>query len=82
LQEELWGAGETAVSTSHPKIMRVSGPTVDAVWLQDELAELERLVREGETLEVVSRLATMMRQPHLVGETGVREDTVSEQTLS
>jgi hypothetical protein len=62
--------------------MRVSGPTVDAVWLQDELAELERLVREGETLEVVSRLATMMRAPHLVGETGVREDTVSEQTLS
>jgi FlaA1/EpsC-like NDP-sugar epimerase len=82
LHEELWGAGETAVSTSHPKIMRVSGPTVDAAWLQDELAELERLVREGETLEVVSRLATMMREPRLVGETGVREDTVSEQTLS
>ena len=82
LHEELWGAGETAVSTSHPKIMRVSGPTVDAVWLQDELAELERLVREGETLEVVSRLATMMRAPQLVGETRVREDTVSEQTLT
>jgi FlaA1/EpsC-like NDP-sugar epimerase len=82
LHEELWGAGETAVSTSHPKIMRVSGPTVDAVWLQDELAELERLVREGETLEVVSRLATMMRAPHLVGQTRVREDTVSEQTLT
>jgi FlaA1/EpsC-like NDP-sugar epimerase len=82
LHEELWGAGETAVSTSHPKIMRVSGATVDAVWLQDELAELERLVREGETLDVVSRLATMMRAPHLVGETRVREDTVSEQTLT
>jgi FlaA1/EpsC-like NDP-sugar epimerase len=82
LHEELWGQGETAVSTTHPKIMRVSGPTVDAVWLQDELAELERLVREGETLEVVSRLATMMRAPHLVGETRVQEDTVSEQTLS
>ncbi len=82
LHEELWGAGETAVSTSHPKIMRVSGPTVDAIWLQDELAELEQLVREGETLEVVSRLATMMREPRLVDETGVREETVSEQTLS
>jgi FlaA1/EpsC-like NDP-sugar epimerase len=82
LHEELWGAGEIAVSTSHPKIMRVSGPTVDAAWLQDELAELERLVREGGTLEVVSRLATMMREPRLVAETGVREDTVSEQTLS
>jgi len=82
LHEELWGAGETAVSTVHPKIMRVSGPTVDAAWLQDELAELERLIREGETLEVVSRLATMMRAPRLLGETVVREDTVSEQTLS
>ena len=82
LHEELWGAGETAVSTSHAKIMRVSGPIVDAVWLQDELEELERLVRAGETLEVVSRLTTMMRAPRLVGQTGVREDTVSEQTLS
>ena len=82
LHEELLGKGETAVSTPHPKIMRVSGPTVDAVWLQDELAELERLVREGETLEVVSRLATMMRAPQLVGEARVQEDTVSEQTLN
>jgi FlaA1/EpsC-like NDP-sugar epimerase len=82
LHEELWGEGETAEPTKHPKIMRLSGPTVDAVWLQDELAELERLVRAGETLEVVSRLATMMRAPQLVGETRVQEDTVSEQTLS
>ena len=81
LHEELWGEGESAVSTSHPKIMRVSGPIVDAVWLQDELGELERLVREGETLEVVSRLATMMRAPRLVSEPGAREGTVSEQTL-
>jgi FlaA1/EpsC-like NDP-sugar epimerase len=82
LHEELWGEGETAVATSHPKIMRVSGPIVDAVWLQDELGELERLVRDGETLEAVSRLATMMRAPRLVAQTGVREDPVSEQTLS
>jgi FlaA1/EpsC-like NDP-sugar epimerase len=78
LHEELWGEGEVAEPTLHPKIMRVSGPMVDAVWLQDELAELERLVREGETLETVSRLATMMRAPRLVG---AQTDTVSEQTL-
>jgi FlaA1/EpsC-like NDP-sugar epimerase len=78
LHEELWGEGEIAEPTQHPKIMRVSGPIVDAVWLQDELAELERLVREGETLETVSRLATMMRAPRLVG---AQADTVSEQTL-
>jgi FlaA1/EpsC-like NDP-sugar epimerase len=82
LHEELWGEGETAVATPHPKIMRVSGPIVDAVWLQDELGELDRLVREGETLEAVSRLATMMRAPRLVAQTAAREDTVSEQTLS
>jgi FlaA1/EpsC-like NDP-sugar epimerase len=79
LHEELWGEGEVAEPTGHPKIMRVSGPIVDAVWLQDELAELERLVREGVTLEVVSRLATMMRVPRLAG---AQIDTVSEQTLS
>jgi FlaA1/EpsC-like NDP-sugar epimerase len=42
LHEELWGEGEVAEPTQHPKIMRVRGPIVDAVWLQDELAELER----------------------------------------
>jgi FlaA1/EpsC-like NDP-sugar epimerase len=79
LHEELWGEGEVAEATVHPKIMRVRGPIVDALWLQDELAELERLVRDGETLETVSRLATMMRAPRLAG---AQQDTVSEQTLS
>jgi FlaA1/EpsC-like NDP-sugar epimerase len=63
LHEELWGEGETVVETPHPKIRRVSGPGVDAVWLQDELGELERLVEAGETLEAVSRLAAMARAP-------------------
>jgi FlaA1/EpsC-like NDP-sugar epimerase len=82
LHEELWGEGEAAVPTSHPKIMRVSGPVVDTSWLEDELAELERLVREGETLEVVSRLSTMMREPRLAqAPVGAQEDTLSEQTL-
>jgi FlaA1/EpsC-like NDP-sugar epimerase len=82
LHEELWGEGETAVPTSHPKIMRVSGPVIDASWLEGELAELERLVLAGETLEVVSRLSTMMRAPRLVTAIRAREDTLSEQTLS
>jgi FlaA1/EpsC-like NDP-sugar epimerase len=83
LHEELWGEGETAVPTSHAKIMRVSGPIVDGDWLQDELAELERLVRDGETLEVVSRLATMLRAPRLASQarTAVDEDTLSGQKL-
>jgi FlaA1/EpsC-like NDP-sugar epimerase len=83
LHEELWGAGETAVPTGHPKIMRVSGPVVDAAWLQEELTELERLVDDGETLEVVSRLATMMRAPRLASRppAAVDEDTLSGQKL-
>jgi FlaA1/EpsC-like NDP-sugar epimerase len=78
LHEELWGEGEVAEPTVHAKIRRVRGPIVDSAWLQDELAELDRLVREGETLETVSRLATMMRAPRLAG---ARTDTLSEQTL-
>jgi FlaA1/EpsC-like NDP-sugar epimerase len=66
LHEELWGAGETAEPTTHPKIMRVRGPIVEAAWLEEELADLERLVHEGETLEVVSRLSAMMRTQRLV----------------
>ena len=63
LHEELWGESETVVATAHSKIRRVSGPVVDAAWLDEELSELERLVEAGETLEAVSRLSTMSRQP-------------------
>ena len=79
LHEELWGASETVVATAHPKIRRVSGPVVDAVWLEEELGELERLVEAGETLEAVSRLAAMSREPRYVGATD--QDTVLEDTL-
>jgi FlaA1/EpsC-like NDP-sugar epimerase len=63
LHEALWGADEEVTPTPHPKIQRVTRWTVDAAWLEEELLELERLVEGGETLEVVSRLATMMRSP-------------------
>jgi FlaA1/EpsC-like NDP-sugar epimerase len=77
LHEELWGANETVVATAHPKIRRVSGPVVDAEWLEDELSELERLVEDGETLEAVSRLAAMSRDPHYAAV----PDAVLEDTL-
>jgi FlaA1/EpsC-like NDP-sugar epimerase len=79
LHEELWGASETVVATAHPKIRRVSGPVVDAVWLEDELGELERLVEAGETLEAVSRLAAMSREPHFA--VARDPDSVLEDTL-
>jgi FlaA1/EpsC-like NDP-sugar epimerase len=75
LHEELWADGEHVLETPHPKIRRVSGPVVDAVWLEEELRELERLVEAGETLEVVSRLAVMVRDPVYVA-AGVLEDTL------
>src|SRR5204862_3156254 len=63
LHEELWGDGESVSPTAHPKIRRVSGAVIDAAWLDDELTELRRCVEEGETLEVVSRLSGMLREP-------------------
>jgi FlaA1/EpsC-like NDP-sugar epimerase len=63
LKEELWGDGEVAVPTSHPKILRAACPPVDPAWLEEEVAELERLVEAGETVQVVARLGEMMRAP-------------------
>jgi FlaA1/EpsC-like NDP-sugar epimerase len=64
LHEELWGDGEESVATAHPKILRAASRPVDPAWLDGEVAELARLVEAGETVEVVARLAEMMRDPH------------------
>jgi FlaA1/EpsC-like NDP-sugar epimerase len=63
LHEELFGENETVLATKHPKILRARRPPVARAWLDEELAELERLVEEGETLELVARLSAMMRAP-------------------
>jgi FlaA1/EpsC-like NDP-sugar epimerase len=65
LHEELWAENEQVIETPVPKILRVSGPVIDAAWLDEELAELTRLVEAGETLEVVSRLSAIVRSPEL-----------------
>jgi hypothetical protein len=44
-------------------------------WLDEELAELERQVEAGDTLEAVSRLAAMIRAPRRV-ETATPAETV------
>jgi FlaA1/EpsC-like NDP-sugar epimerase len=80
LHEELWGDGESVSPTAHPKIRRVSGPVVDAAWLDEELAELRRCVERGETLEVVSRLSGMMREPRYAV-MGADPEAVLEDTL-
>jgi FlaA1/EpsC-like NDP-sugar epimerase len=66
LHEELWGAGENAEPTAHAKILRCACRPVDPGWLDDELAELERLVDAGETLDVVARLNAMMAHPRRI----------------
>ena len=61
--EELWSEDETVEPTSLPKILQVTRPPIEAAWLENQLAALERLVEEGETLELVSLLATMVGSP-------------------
>jgi FlaA1/EpsC-like NDP-sugar epimerase len=63
LHEELWGDGEDAVPTAHPKILRCECAPLDPAWLDDELTELERLVAAGETLDVVAKLGELVRAP-------------------
>jgi len=63
LHEELWGENESVGATEHPKIMRLSRPPVDADWLALQLVELERLAEEGDTLEVVAKLGSIVREP-------------------
>ena len=72
----LWNEGEAVGPTSHPKIMRAARPPIDAAWLEDELAELERLVDEGDTLGVVAKLGAMVEQPQRTGRAAVLEDTL------
>jgi FlaA1/EpsC-like NDP-sugar epimerase len=76
LHEELWARGENAEPTSHPKILRCASTPVDPLWLEDELAELERLVEAGETLDVVNRLGQMVRAPHRVADEAAAPETV------
>jgi FlaA1/EpsC-like NDP-sugar epimerase len=63
LHEELWGDDESVGVSDHTKIMRLSRPAVDPGWLAAELAELERLADEGDTLEVVAKLNAIVKAP-------------------
>jgi FlaA1/EpsC-like NDP-sugar epimerase len=63
IHEELWSGDEVVGETVHPKILRLTRPQIEQAWLDEELAELDRLVGEGETLELVSRLGAMVKEP-------------------
>jgi FlaA1/EpsC-like NDP-sugar epimerase len=76
VHEVLWNEGEAVGPTSHPKIMRAARPQIDSAWLEEALAELERLVDEGDTLGVVARLGAMVSEPVRTGREAVLEDTL------
>ena len=63
LHEELVGDGETVSPSRHPKIDLITRPPVDSEWLEAELADLERLVEDGETLELVGELRRLVGEP-------------------
>jgi FlaA1/EpsC-like NDP-sugar epimerase len=63
LHEELWGEGEARGDTPHPQIHTARRPPVDAGWFEGELADLEQLVEEGDTLGLVSRLSRTVGAP-------------------
>ncbi len=75
LHEQLWSDSENVSATAHAKINLVTRASIDAAWLEDELAELQHLVETGDTLELVAKLGAMIRQPGLVGG-AVLEDTL------
>ena len=63
LHEELVGDGETATPSVHPKIDLITRSPIDPDWLEAELALLERLVADGETLELVGALRRVVEEP-------------------
>jgi FlaA1/EpsC-like NDP-sugar epimerase len=82
LHEELWTQGEEVSPTEHRSILRVSRHSVDGAWLEAELRELERLVAEGDTLELVGRLAAAVREPkRYETETGAAAATPASETV-
>jgi FlaA1/EpsC-like NDP-sugar epimerase len=75
LHEVLWNEDEAAEPTAHPKILAASQAPIEAAWLEREVRELERLVDEGATLELVARMSAMSRAPQRVGSRAL-EDTL------
>ena len=63
LHEVLVGDGETVSASTHAKIQRITRPPVEPVWLDDALLQLERLVEEGDTLELVGALNQVVSDP-------------------
>jgi FlaA1/EpsC-like NDP-sugar epimerase len=76
VHEVLWNEGEMVGPTSHPKIMRAARAVIDHDWLDESLADLERLAEAGSTLDGVAKLTSMIKSPQRLGTEAVLEDTL------
>jgi len=86
LHEELWSKTETVTPSAHEAILLVTRPPIDARWLEEELNELELLVDNGETLELVGRLNAIVGDPRRAGAAagdgaGAAEATPASETV-
>jgi FlaA1/EpsC-like NDP-sugar epimerase len=63
LYEKLWTDGESVTPTVHQKILRLGHEPIDREWLFAELDQLAQLAAEGDTLEMVAKLAAIVREP-------------------
>jgi FlaA1/EpsC-like NDP-sugar epimerase len=76
IHEVLWNDGELVGPTSHPKIMKAARPLIDQDWLDESIAELERLADEGTDAELVAKLGAIVAEPQRIGTEAVLEDTL------
>jgi FlaA1/EpsC-like NDP-sugar epimerase len=84
IHEQLFAEGETWKPTTHPKIVALDVSPVDRRWLEEKLDELDALVEGGETLELVGRLAAIVREPRRLGvetEAGAAAATPASETV-
>ena len=63
LHEELVGAGETASPSAHPKIDLITARRSTPTGSSPSSRVLERLVADGETLELVGELRRVVDEP-------------------
>jgi FlaA1/EpsC-like NDP-sugar epimerase len=80
IHEELFAEGETWKPTTHPKIVALDVSAVERAWLDGKLDELERLVEAGDTLELVGRLAAIVREPN--GDARAADEADAAQTAT
>ena len=84
IHEELFAEGETWKPTTHAKIVALDVSPVDPAWLEEKLDELDALVEAGETLELVGRLAAIVREPQRLAtdaETGAATATSASEPV-